>query len=140
MASGDLMPFIVSFALMINPQKILSTTISNIQRGLGAIERLEEVLNAPILVEEKPDAIVLKGSNKNIEFRNVCFNYHDKEILKDINLVIEKGKMIALVGSSGAGKSTLADLIPRFHDVTSGGSSLMALISKTIRLIPCVNK
>ena len=121
MDSGDLMPFIVSFALMINPAKNLSTTISNIQRGLGAIERLEEVLNAPVMVEEKPDAIVFKGFSNNIEFKDVSFNYHEKEILRNINLVIEKGKMIALVGSSGAGKSTLADLIPRFHDVTGGG-------------------
>jgi subfamily B ATP-binding cassette protein MsbA len=121
LASGDLMPFIVSFALMINPAKNLSTTISNIQRGLGAIERLEEILNAPVLIEEKPDAIVFKGFHDKIEFRGVCFNYQDKAVLNNINLTIEKGKMIALVGSSGAGKSTLADLIPRFHDVSAGG-------------------
>ncbi|MBC7885919.1 MAG: ABC transporter ATP-binding protein, partial [Saprospiraceae bacterium] len=121
LASGDLIPFIISFAMMINPAKNLSTTVSNIQRGLGAIERLEEILDAPITVEESPDAIAFKGFNKNIEFRNVYFSYDDKEILKNINLTIEKGKTIALVGSSGAGKSTLADLIPRFHDVTGGG-------------------
>lgn len=121
LASGDLMPFIVSFALMINPAKNLSTTISNIQRGLGAIERLEEILNAPVMVEEKPDAIDFKGFNRTIEFRDVSFSYEEKQVLKNINLVIEKGKMIALVGSSGAGKSTLVDLIPRFHDVSSGG-------------------
>ncbi|MEO6549837.1 MAG: ABC transporter ATP-binding protein [Ferruginibacter sp.] len=121
LASGDLMPFIISFAMMINPAKNFSTTISNIQRGLGAIERLEEVLNAPVLVEEKPNAVIFKGFYRDIEFRNVCFSYHDKEILRDINLTIQKGKMVALVGSSGAGKSTLADLIPRFHDVSSGG-------------------
>ena len=78
-------------------------------------------MNAPVMVEEKPDAIVFKGFSNNIEFKDVSFNYHEKEILRNINLVIEKGKMIALVGSSGAGKSTLADLIPRFHDVTGGG-------------------
>ncbi|MEO6730671.1 MAG: ABC transporter ATP-binding protein [Ferruginibacter sp.] len=121
LASGDLIPFIVSFALMINPAKNLSTTISNIQRGLGAIERLEEVLNAPVMVENKPDATIFKGFNTSIEFRNVCFSYDDKQTLTNINLTIEKGKMVALVGSSGAGKSTMSDLIPRFHDVTSGG-------------------
>ncbi|MBC7890326.1 MAG: ABC transporter ATP-binding protein [Ferruginibacter sp.] len=121
LASGDLMPFIVSFAMMINPAKNLSTTISNIQRGLGAIERLEEILDAPVMVEDKANAIVLKGFTNSIEFRNVYFSYQDKEILKNINLTIEKGKMIALVGSSGAGKSTLSDLIPRFHDVIGGG-------------------
>ena len=121
LASGDLMPFILSFAMMINPAKNLSTTISNIQRGLGAIERLEEILDAPILVEESPNAIVFERFNKKIEFRNVSFGYDDKGILKDVTLSIEKGKMIALVGSSGSGKSTLADLIPRFHDVSKGG-------------------
>ena len=120
LTGGDLMTFILAFALIINPAKNLSTTISNIQKGMGAIERIEEVLNAPLLVEEKPDAVVLSGFNDRIEFKNVSFSYDDKVILKDISFVIEKGKTVALVGSSGAGKSTLADLIPRFHDVSEG--------------------
>lgn len=120
LTGGDLMTFILAFALIINPAKNLSTTISNIQKGMGAIERIEEILNAPLLVEEKPDAIVLNGFKDRIEFKNVSFNYDDKVILKNISFVIEKGKTIALVGSSGAGKSTLADLIPRFHDVGEG--------------------
>ena len=120
LTGGDLMTFILAFAMIINPAKNLSTTISNIQKGMGAIERIEEVLNAPLMVEEKPDAIVLKGFNDRIEFKNVSFSYDDKPILKNISFVIKKGKTIALVGSSGAGKSTLADLIPRFHDVSEG--------------------
>ncbi|MEO5890707.1 MAG: ABC transporter ATP-binding protein [Ferruginibacter sp.] len=120
MASGDLIPFIVSFAMIINPAKNLSTTVSNLQKGMGAIERIEDILEAPIVVEEKPNAIALAGFNNKIEFKQVSFYYQDKIILNDINLVIEKGKTIALVGSSGAGKSTLADLLPRFHDVTTG--------------------
>jgi len=120
LTSGDLLTFIITFALIINPAKNLSTTISNIQKGMGAIERIEEVLHAPLLIEEKENALVLNGFNDRIEFKNVHFNYDDKVILNDISFVIEKGKTVALVGSSGAGKSTLADLIPRFHDVTSG--------------------
>ncbi len=120
LTGGDLMAFILLFAMIINPAKNFSTTLSNIQKGMGAIERIEEVLNAPLLVEEKPDAIALTGFNDRIEFKNVSFNYEDKPILKNISFVIEKGKTVALVGSSGAGKSTLADLIPRFHDVTEG--------------------
>ena len=120
LASGDLIPFIVSFAMIINPAKNLSTTVSNLQKGIGAIERIEDILDAPIVVEEKPGAASLTGLNKSIEFRNVSFYYQDKIILNDVSLTIEKGKTIALVGSSGAGKSTLADLVPRFHDVTSG--------------------
>ena len=120
LTGGDLMAFILLFAMIINPAKNLSTTISNMQKGMGAVERIEEVLNAPLQVEEETDAIVLNGFNERIEFKNVSFNYEDKSILKNISFVIEKGKTIALVGSSGAGKSTLADLIPRFHDVAEG--------------------
>ena len=120
LTGGDLMAFILLFAMIINPAKNLSTTISNMQKGMGAVERIEEVLNAPLLVEEKAGATVLTGFNSRIEFKNVSFNYEDKTILKNISFVVEKGKTIALVGSSGAGKSTLADLIPRFHDVAEG--------------------
>ncbi len=120
LTGGDLMAFILLFAMIINPAKNLSTTISNIQRGMGAIERIEEILHAPLLVEEKANATVLKGFNQSIEFKNVSFKYDDKTILNNISFVIEKGKTVALVGSSGAGKSTLADLIPRFHDVSEG--------------------
>ena len=120
LTGGDLMAFILLFAMIINPAKNLSTTISNMQKGMGAITRIEEVLNAPLQVEEKPDATILKGFNNSIEFKNVSFSYEDKSILKNVSFSIEKGKMVALVGSSGAGKSTLADLIPRFHDVAEG--------------------
>ena len=117
---ADLFPFIAIFGVLINPAKNLSNTFSNIQRGLGAIERVEEILNAPIRIENKPNAIAMQGFNSHIEFKNVGFKYHDTVILKNINLKIEKGKMVALVGSSGAGKSTLADLVPRFYDVSEG--------------------
>lgn len=120
LTGGDLMPYILSFAMIINPAKSLSSGVSNIQRGMAAVERLEEIIQAPVTMEDKPDAKTLKGFNQSIELRNVSFSYGDKQILKNINLTIEKGKTIALVGSSGAGKSTLVDLIPRFHDVSSG--------------------
>ncbi len=118
--SGDLMSFILSFAMMINPAKNLSSTISNIKKGMGAIERIEEILDAPVVIEDKPNAATVTSFNNSIEFKNVCFYYDDKAIIKDVNLRLEKGKTVALVGSSGAGKSTLADLVPRFHDVASG--------------------
>jgi len=120
LTGGDLMAFILLFAMIINPAKNLSTTISSMQKGMGAVERIEEILNAPIQVEEKANAKVLSGFNQSIEFKNVSFKYDDKTVLKNINFVIQKGKTVALVGSSGAGKSTLADLIPRFHDVSEG--------------------
>ena len=117
---SDLFTFIAVFGIIINPAKNLSNTVSNIQRGMGAIERVEELLLAPITIENKPNAIELSSFNKQIEFKNVSFAYNDVEVLKSINFTINKGETVALVGSSGAGKSTLVDLVPRFHDVTGG--------------------
>ena len=112
--------YIVIFTQIINPAKSLSTAFYNAQRGSAAIQRIEEILQAPILVTDEPNAKELTSFNHSIEFKNVNFSYNDTPILKNINLTIEKGKTIALVGSSGAGKSSLADLIPRFHDVSGG--------------------
>lgn len=116
---GDLIAYIAIFSLMINPAKTLSTSYFNVQRGAAAIERIEELLRAPVVIEDSGTK-KLESFNSRIEFKNVCFSYAGKPALTDINFVIPKGKTVALVGSSGAGKSTLADLVPRFHDVTSG--------------------
>lgn len=120
LAAGGLLTYIASFALIINPAKNISTSFFNIQRGAAAIERVEEVLNAKVTVHDNPSGKRLNTFTDKIELRDVSFSYDDTVILKNINLTIEKGKTIALVGSSGSGKSTLADLIPRFHDATSG--------------------
>ncbi|OHC86865.1 MAG: antibiotic ABC transporter ATP-binding protein [Sphingobacteriia bacterium RIFOXYD2_FULL_35_12] len=112
--------YIVIFTQIINPAKSLSTAFYNAQRGSAAIQRIEEILQAPITVTDLPNAKTLTQFEHSIEFKQVSFSYNDTPILKNINLTIEKGKTIALVGSSGAGKSSLADLIPRFHDVSSG--------------------
>lgn len=117
---GDLVPFIAIFAVMINPAKNLSNNISNIKRGMGAVDRVKEVLDAPEKITDSPNAIPLTDFKHSIEFRNVTFMYDDVPVLKNINLTIEKGKTIALAGSSGAGKSTIADMIPRFNDVSGG--------------------
>jgi subfamily B ATP-binding cassette protein MsbA len=112
--------YIVFFTQIINPAKALSTAFYNAQRGSAAIQRIEEILKADIAVKEVSSPKQLNAFEKHIEFRNVTFKYEDVTILDNINLTIEKGKTVALVGSSGAGKSTLADLVPRFHDVSSG--------------------
>ena len=108
------------FYNIINPAKALSTSFSNMRKGSAAINRIEEILQTPVTVEDNPEGKQLLHFENRIEFRNVRFAYDDAVILDDVNLVIEKGKTVALVGSSGAGKSTLADLVPRFHDVTGG--------------------
>jgi len=111
--------YIVIFTQIIPPAKALSTSFYNMQKGTAAIARIEEVLHAPVMVEAAEPKKVHSFEHA-IEFKNVGFAYEDVVILKNINLKIEKGKSVALVGSSGAGKSTLADLVPRFHDVSSG--------------------
>ncbi len=116
----ELIAYIASFAMLINPAKNISTAFFNIQRGAAALIRVEEVLKAPVVVDENINGKQLMSFEEKIEFRNVSFAYNDAVILDNVNLIVEKGKTIALVGSSGAGKSTLADLVPRFHDVTGG--------------------
>jgi subfamily B ATP-binding cassette protein MsbA len=112
--------YLALFYNIISPVKTLSTSFSNMQKGSAAIGRIEEVLRTPITVDDNPNGKQFISFNDRIEFRNVSFAYDEFVVLDNINLVIEKGKTSALVGSSGAGKSTLADLIPRFHDVTGG--------------------
>ncbi|MGI8950057.1 MAG: ABC transporter ATP-binding protein [Chitinophagaceae bacterium] len=119
-SSSGFIAYIALFSQIINPAKSLSTAFYNMQKGTAAITRIEEVLKANITVEDKLNGNNFTSFNKCIEFKNVSFGYDDVTILKNINLCIEKGKTIALVGSSGAGKSTLADLVPRFHDATCG--------------------
>lgn len=120
MEASAFITYLALFYNIINPAKSLSTSFSNMQKGTAAIQRIEEVLKAPVTVDENPDGKNITSFNSSIEFRNVSFSYEDFSILKNINLTVKKGTTVALVGSSGAGKSTLADLVPRFHDVTSG--------------------
>lgn len=112
--------YIVFFTQIINPAKALSTAFYNAQKGSAAIARIEEVLQAPVVIKNHENAVPLKQFQHAIEFKNVCFSYNDVPVLKNISLTIPYGKTVALVGASGSGKSTLADLVPRFHDVTSG--------------------
>ena len=112
--------YMALFYNIIDPAKSISGAFGSLQRGSAAIARIEEILNAPVTVDENPNGKQILTFNHSIEFRNVSFFYEDVTILKNINLTVEKGKTVALVGSSGAGKSTLADLIPRFHDTGSG--------------------
>lgn len=114
------MTYLGLFYNIISPAKNLSNSFYNMQKGSAAIGRIEEVLNADVTIEDLPNAIPLTQFTDKIEFKNVTFRYDDITILDNINLTIQKGKTVALVGSSGAGKSTLADLVPRFHDVTEG--------------------
>lgn len=132
--AAKFLTYIAIFTQIINPFKSLSTAFSNVQKGTAALDRIEQLLNADNTVKELPNAKPIKSFERKIEFKNVHFAYGEKKILDGIDLTIEKGKMIALVGASGAGKSTLVDLIPRFHDVTSGEILIDGLNVKECKL------
>ena len=120
LSGPDFLTFIAIFTQVINPLKAFSTASYNIQRGAASIERIRRLITEEQTIKEDPNPIHIHSFNDEIELRNVVFAYPDKTILNKINLTIKKGQTVALVGSSGAGKSTLADLIPRFHDASSG--------------------
>lgn len=117
---GDFIAYIVIFSQVIQPLKSLSAASYNIRKGSASVDRIEHLINEDVSIKEVANPVQLEAFRHSIEFRNISFYYEDKIILEDINLKIEKGKTIALVGSSGAGKSTLVDLVPRFHDVEKG--------------------
>lgn len=118
--ASEFIAFIAIFSQVLRPAKAMVIAGANIQRGRGAGERILEIIDKPIEVSDKPDAIELQEFRHQIEFRNVHFAYNEQLVLNDISFTIPRGKTIALVGVSGVGKSTIADLIPRFYDTTTG--------------------
>lgn len=112
--------YLVMLYSIINPLKEFSKAGYNIPKGLASMERIDKILNAVNDIVETSSPTHIAKFEHQIEFRNVSFRYDKKWILKNINLVIPKGKTIALVGQSGGGKSTLVDLIPRYYDVQEG--------------------
>lgn len=106
---------------ILQPLKDISKAGYSVQKGLASMERINKILSAENNIREIPNPKKIDELNSSIELKNVSFSYDSsREILHDINLNVKKGETIALVGQSGSGKSTLVDLIPRFHDVTSG--------------------
>jgi ABC-type multidrug transport system fused ATPase/permease subunit len=123
MEAANFIQLILTFALLIQPAKSFSTAFYKIRIGLASSERIFEILDAQNTIREAADAQPIKAFSRSIEYKNVSFSYrhnHHREILAGINLRVDKGRMIAIVGQSGAGKTTLVDLLPRFYDVASG--------------------
>ncbi|MEE0422492.1 MAG: ABC transporter ATP-binding protein [Prevotella sp.] len=118
--------YLVMLYSIINPLKEFSKASYNIPKGLASMERIDKILKAEIEIKDKENPEHISSFEHQIEFRHVSFAYTDHQndelvyVLKDINLVIPKGKTIALVGQSGSGKSTMLDLIPRYYDVQEG--------------------
>ena len=112
--------YMVILYSIINPLKEFSKAGYNIPKGLASMERIDKILMAENTIQEPANPKHIDGFNHQIEFKNVSFKYGEQWVLKDINLIIPKGKTIAIVGQSGSGKSTLVDLIPRYYDVQEG--------------------
>ncbi|MRG49088.1 ATP-binding cassette domain-containing protein [Chitinophaga sp. SYP-B3965] len=117
---GTFIMYLGLYFTILQPAKNISNAFTSMQRGLVAGERIFDVLDEPVEIEDKPDAVPVSTFQDNISYQHLSFKYEDQYVLRDINLTIEKGKMIALVGKSGAGKSTMADLLPRFYDASEG--------------------
>jgi subfamily B ATP-binding cassette protein MsbA len=117
---GEFMAFMTAMFLMYGPFKGLSRTYTAVHQGLAGAERVFEMFDEKPSIADKPDARAAMPFSDRIEFRDVEFAYAEASVLRRINLTIEAGQMVALVGMSGVGKSTLVDLIPRFYDVSAG--------------------
>ena len=112
--------YLVMLYSIINPLKEFSKASYNIPKGLASMERVDKILKAENTIKEPLQPKHITSFDHQIEFRHVSFRYGEQWVLRDINLTIEKGKTVALVGQSGSGKSTLVDLIPRYYDVQEG--------------------
>ncbi|MBR5652660.1 MAG: ABC transporter ATP-binding protein [Prevotella sp.] len=126
--------YLVILYSIINPLKEFSKAGYNIPKGLASMERVDKILNAEVAIKDPEHPKELNGFNHQIEFRHVSFRYGEQWVLRDINLVIEKGKTVALVGQSGSGKSTLVDLIPRYYDTVEGEILIDGINVKDLRI------
>ena len=127
--------YMVILYSVINPLKEFSKAGYNIPRGLASMERVDKILKAENPIKEIADPKVLDNLNDKIEMKNISFSYDGtRQILKDINITISKGKTIALVGQSGSGKSTLVDLLPRYHDIQEGEILIDGINIKELRI------
>jgi subfamily B ATP-binding cassette protein MsbA len=131
---GQFLAFLTAMFLMYQPFRNVAKTYALLQQGFVGAERVFEILDARSEVRESPNAVTLAGISRAIEFDDVSFGYGRKMVLKNINLKIGVGEVVALVGMSGVGKSTLADLIPRFYDVTQGTITIDGIDIRSVSL------
>jgi subfamily B ATP-binding cassette protein MsbA len=132
--ASEFITYIILYSQILIPAKNISTAVTNIQRGIASGARIFSVLETDINIIEDKDAVAKSSLNTDIVFKDVNFQYADTKVLEDINLTVQAGKMIALVGQSGAGKSTMADLLPRFYDVTAGQILIDGIDIRKIKL------
>ncbi len=127
--------FMIILYSVLNPLKELARAGYNIPKGMASVERVDKIMKAENNIKEKADAKEIRSFDEKIEFRDVHFSYGDgKEVIHGVNLTVPKGQTIAIVGQSGSGKSTLVDLIPRYHDVTSGALLIDGVNVKDLKI------
>ncbi len=132
---GTFFSFLAAVAMLYSPIRKLSKMHNVFQDAMAATERVFEILDTPLDIKDKESAVTLPDFKQKLEFKNVYFSYNGGEpVLKDINLAVNKGQIVALVGLSGAGKSTLVDMIPRFYDVSRGKVSIDGYDVQNVRL------
>lgn len=138
LSASEFITYIALYSQILIPAKNISTAVTNIQKGLVSGARLLNLLDTKIEITEVENAVSLTDFKDKIELKNLHFSHENFKVLHGINLSIEKGKTIALVGPSGGGKSTLADMVPRFYDVTEGailidGKNIKEVTLKSLR-------
>jgi subfamily B ATP-binding cassette protein MsbA len=132
--TGTFMAFLAAMLIVYEPFKRLARINNTVQQSLAAAERVFDMMDQPVEIHDAPEATVLQPGNHSIRMEQVGFAYAKEWVLRDIDLEIPAGKVVALVGMSGGGKSTLADLIPRFYDVQEGRVVIDDLSIKDLRL------
>ena len=134
--ASTFLAFLYAFFNVIEPSKGISASYFNVQKGVAALDRINEVLNMKISIYDKPNAISKVSFDNQIEFKGVSFQYAKSSIkvLDDIHFSLKKGEKIAIVGSSGSGKSTLVDLLARFYDVSNGSITIDGVDIKDIKI------
>ncbi|MCR4620331.1 MAG: ABC transporter ATP-binding protein/permease [Paludibacteraceae bacterium] len=126
--------YLVIFYSIINPIKDLSKASYTIQKGMASLERVDMILQAENPIKQRQEAQSITKFREDIRFEHVSFKYQNDWVLKDINLTIQKGQTVALVGQSGSGKSTMVDLIPRFYDVQEGSIKIDGVDIRDVKI------
>ena len=137
---GTFTAFLLAIFSMLHPMKQLTKAYSNIRKAMVSLDRISKILNRTSEISEAEDAVEKKGLDKKIEIKNLSFAYEESLVLKNINLTINKGEQIALVGSSGSGKSTLVNLLARMYDTNQGeicidGTNIKEMKLKDLRTL-----
>lgn len=134
LSGSEFIFYIATFYTLLDPIKKFSRALSDIQKGQVSAQRIFDVLDTEVLIEDKKDARDFDEFKNQIEFKDVSFGYSDKEVIQNFNLTIKKGETIALVGASGSGKSTLVNLVTRFYDVERGQILIDGIDIRDIKL------